>query len=320
MSEVVALGSPAAMEAMASLVDRDHDFRVLRRMPPMRRNVVRGVRRGMLAGCAVHVETTGGRRADDAVIELALQRFWADEEGRIVMTGRPQHWLEDPRRPIPPETTRRTGLADPDVAGRTIMDPVAASLILDADFIVAYDASFDRPFVEKRLPLVAGRPWVSAKCDVEWQGNGFTVGGLPHLLTQMGLFYDPHRASTEVTALLHLLDHPLPFGGTVLKAAVEDAAKPAWVIDAVGAPRDGRPVERSGISVEPLRAPLVEGGLRHGVRRRIRMDRGEGLRRHGKAQVPVRDLVRAPCGALLTGRRRRRPSDRSHRRTTRGGH
>lgn len=236
MSEVVALGSPAAMEAMASLVDRDHDFRVLRRMPPMRRNVVRGVRRGMLAGCAVHVETTGGRRADDAVIELALQRFWADEEGRIVMTGRPQHWLEDPRRPIPPETTRRTGLADPDVAGRTIMDPVAASLILDADFIVAYDASFDRPFVEKRLPLVAGRPWVSAKCDVEWQGNGFTVGGLPHLLTQMGLFYDPHRASTEVTALLHLLDHPLPFGGTVLKAAVEDAAKPAWVIDAVGAP------------------------------------------------------------------------------------
>ncbi|MGA1799350.1 3'-5' exonuclease [Sphingomonas sp. 4RDLI-65] len=236
MSDVVALGSPAAMEAMASLVDRDHDFRVLRRMPPMRRNVVRGVRTGMLAGCAVHVETTGGRLADDAIIELALQRFWADADGRIVMTGRPHHWLEDPGRPLPPEVTRMTGLADPDLVGRSIMDPVAASLIADADFVVASDASFDRPFIERRLPLVAGRPWVCTTCDVEWKANGFTIGGLPHLLTQIGLFYDPHRASTEVTALLHLLDHPLPFGGTVLKAAVEAAARPTWAIDAVGAP------------------------------------------------------------------------------------
>lgn len=236
MSDVVALGSPAAMEAMASLVDRDHDFRVLRRMPPMRRNIVRGVRKGMLAGCAVHVETTGRQPVDDAIVELALQRFWADAEGRIVMTGRPHHWLEDPGRPLSPDVTRATGLADPDVAGRSIMDPVAASLIADADFVVASDASFARPFVDKRLPLVSGRPWVCVRCDVDWLENGYTGGGLPHLLTQMGMFYDPHRASTEVTALLHLLDHPLPFGGTVLGAAVETAVRPAWAIDAVGAP------------------------------------------------------------------------------------
>lgn len=221
---------------MAELVDRHDDFRVLRRMPPMRRNLVRGVRRGMLAGCALHVETTGVHVAEDAVIELALQRFWADADGRIVMTGRSHHWLEEPGRPIPSEATRLTGISDRDVVGRSIMDPVAASLIVDADFVVSHAASFDRPFVEKRLPLAAGRPWVCSRNDVDWNGNGFEDGSLPHLLMKMGLFYDARRGSAEVTALLHLLDHPLPSGETVLKAAVQAAAQPAWVIDAVDAP------------------------------------------------------------------------------------
>jgi DNA polymerase-3 subunit epsilon len=236
VTEVVALGSTATMEAMASLVDRHRDFRVLRRMSPMKRSLARGVRPGMLAGCAVDVETTGLDVDGDVVIELALQRFWADADGRIVATGRSHNWLEDPGRPISPEITRLTGIADADVAGRSIMDPVAASLIADADFVVAHNASFDCPFVEKRLPLAAGRPWVCTLRDVDWKGNGFEGRVLSHLLMQMGLFYDAHRASTDVTALLHLLDHPLPSGGTVLKAAVEAAVKPAWMIDAVGAP------------------------------------------------------------------------------------
>ena len=240
MTEVVALRSTAAMEAMATLVDRHGDYRVLRRMPPMRRTLARGVRPGMLAGCAIDVETTGLDVDEDAVIELALQRFWADADGRIVATGRSHRWLEHPGRPIAPEITRLTGIADRDVAGRRITDAVAASLIADADFVVAHNASFDRPFVEKRLPSAAGRPWVCTLHDVDWRANGFEGRTLSHLLLQIGLFYEAHRASTDVTALLHLLDHRLASGGTVLKAAVETAAKPAWIIDAVGAPFESK--------------------------------------------------------------------------------
>lgn len=236
MRDVVALGSPAAMDTMAVLVDRHEDFRVLRRMPPMRRNLLPGVRPGMLAGCALFVETTGTDVAGDAVIELALQRFWADARGRIVMTGRAHHWLEDPGRAISPEVTRSTGIAAPDVVGRSILDPVAASLIADADFVVSHDASFDRPFVDKRLPLAAGRPWVCAVSDVDWEDIGLECGSMAYLMMQMGMFYAPHRGPAQVTALLHLLDRPLSSGGTVLKAAVEAASRPAWVIDAVGAP------------------------------------------------------------------------------------
>ncbi len=236
MRDVVALGSPAAMETMAMLVDRHEDFRVLRRMPPMRRNLLPGVRPGMLAGCALFAETTGPDVIGDAVIELALQRFWADAAGRIVMTGRSHHWLEDPGRPIDPEVTRSTGIAPSEVLGRRIMDPVAASLIADADFVVSHDASFDRPFVEKRLPLAVARPWVCTSSDVDWRDNGLEGGSMAYMMMQMGMFYAPHRGSAEVTALLHLLDRPLPSGGTVLGAAVEAASRPSWVIDAVGAP------------------------------------------------------------------------------------
>lgn len=49
-----------------------------------------------------------------------------------------------------------TGIAPFDVASRSIVDPFAASLITDADFVVAHDASFDRPFVERRGPFCAG--------------------------------------------------------------------------------------------------------------------------------------------------------------------
>lgn len=227
---------PVPAEAVASALDRHTDYRVLRRLGPMRRDQGSPLRRDVLVGCALDVETTGLDHRTDGVIELALQRFWANEEGRIVVTGRRHSWLEDPGVEITPEITRLTGIDSSDVAGRSIVDPVAASLIADADFVVAHNASFDRPFVERRLPFCAGGRWVCSMRDIDWRAYGFEGRTLSHLLGQMGWFYDAHRAQTDVDALLHLLDHPLDAGTTVLKALVVAAAAPTWVVEAVGAP------------------------------------------------------------------------------------
>ncbi|WP_380784892.1 3'-5' exonuclease [Sphingomonas sp. R86521] len=237
MSGVAVMGLASA-EAMASVVDRHDDYRVLRRIRPMARFAgALGRGAGTLAGCALDVETTGLDHRRHSVIELAMQRFRADQTGRIVDVGPSFRWLEDPGVPIPAEITALTGVSDAAVAGKRICDAEAVCLILDADFVIAHNAGFDRPFVEARLPEAAGRPWICSMRDVDWRARGFEGRALSHLLSQMGWFYQAHRADADVTALLHLIDHR-PFGSsrTMLAEAVGTAVRPGWMVEAVRAP------------------------------------------------------------------------------------
>lgn len=227
---------PVIAEDAAKALDGHEDYRVLRRMPRMSRSEAEGVRPDMLAGVAVDVETSGLDHGADVVIELALQRFWANPDGRIVLTGRPRSWLEDPGRPLSDEIVRLTGLTNERLRGRSILDAEAASLIRDADFVVAHNSSFDRPFVEARLPDCAGRPWICSLRDFDWRRAGFEGGRLGDLLMQMGWFFPAHRAGDDVTALLHLLDHPVNGRRTVLRALVDAASRPTFRISATDAP------------------------------------------------------------------------------------
>ncbi len=228
----------ASAEALAEIVDGHDDFRVLRRMRPMVRfGGSYGGSIRTICGCALDVETTGLDHREHAVIELAMQRFQADEHGRIVDVGPSFRWLEDPGKAIPPEITALTGVTDAAVAGRRICDAEATCLILDADFVVAHNAGFDRPFVEARLPLVAGRPWICSMRDVDWRSRGFEGRVLSHLLSQVGLFYEAHRADADVTALLHLLDYaPTGHGRTVLAEAIGTGGRAGWIVEAARAP------------------------------------------------------------------------------------
>ncbi len=232
-------GSTSA-ETLAQLLERHPDYRVQRRLRPTALYGGSDVRLATaLCGCALDVETTGLDHRTDAVIELAMQRFRVDRTGRIIGLGPPFRWLEDPGVPISAEITALTGIDDEAVAGRRIGEAEATGLLLDADFVIAHNATFDRPFVERRLPLAAGRPWVCSMRDVDWRGMGFEGRVLSHLLSQMGWFYEAHRADVDVTALLKLLAH-VPEGrdATVLSDAIRNASRPAYVVEAVRAPFD----------------------------------------------------------------------------------
>lgn len=241
MSGVSVMGS-ASTEALALLVEQHDDYRVLRRMRPMARFAGAEARRaGTLAGCALDVETTGLDYQRHAVIELAMQRFRADHTGRIVDVGPSFRWLEDPGVPIPPEITALTGVSDEAVAGKRICDAEATCLILDADFVIAHNAGFDRPFVEARLPAAAGKPWICSMRDVDWRARGFEGRVLSHLLSQIGWFHQAHRADADVTALLHLIDHRPPGSSrTMLAEAVATAVRPGWRVEAVRAPFEAK--------------------------------------------------------------------------------
>ena len=240
MRDLVAV--PIEPEVIASALERHDRFRVLRRIEKMDRRLPAGPRPAVMTGLALDVETTGRDHRCHEVIELAMTRFLVDDHGRIVETGQPRSWFEQPSEPIPEEITRITGLTDADVAGKSIADGEATGMMLGSDFIVAHNSRFDRRFVEKRLPLAAGRPWVCSFADVNWEDEGFGKRDLTALLARIGKFFEAHRAAGDVNALLWLLDHPLDTGGTVIGRAVRNAQRPSWTVDAVDAPYSAREV------------------------------------------------------------------------------
>lgn len=227
-------------EAVAAGLEAHEDYRVLRRVREMRRSETPGVRHDMVAAVVVDVETTGLDIDADPIVELALTRIWADANGRVRLTGRSRTWFEDPGRPLSPEIRRLTGLSDEMLTGRSILDPEAGSLIRDADVVIAHNAGFDRPRIERRLPFCAGRPWICSLRDVDWRGLGFEGGRLGDLLLQAGWFYSAHRAKGDVDALIRLLDHDVGDGTTVLRHAMDRASRPTARIVADGSPFEAR--------------------------------------------------------------------------------
>lgn len=230
---------PVPVGTLARALARHVDYRVLRRIQPMEVRQPRGRRTDELTVCALDTETTGLDPRRDRIIELAVQSARIDEHGRIVESGRPKSWLEDPGEPLSPEITKVTGLTDVQLAGRSIHDGEAYGAITSADVIVCHNAAFDRPFVEERLGL-KGQAWICSMNDLDWREHGFEGRSQTQLLLQCGWFYDAHRAASDVNALLHLLDHRLNTGGTVMRELLRTAAMPTWRVEMVDAPFSAR--------------------------------------------------------------------------------
>lgn len=236
---------PKSLERALALIIANPDYRVLRRIKdewPF--NLPRQSVSNTQVGVAVDVETTGLVAGTDDVIELALQRFRYTEAGEITEIGVSRSWRQDPGRPVPLEISRLTGLTDTDVRGQKI-DLRTASLVLQsADIIVAHNASFDRPFVDRLLPVIREKTWACTMTDVDWSLHGFEGRSLSHLILQCGWFYDGHRAANDVLALLYLLANPGAAGKTILAYLLEKVSETVVEVVAVKAPYEAKGVLR----------------------------------------------------------------------------
>lgn len=224
-------------ERAARLLQVDPDFRVLRRISfgdgPLLLASAAGRRTHLAA--ALDVETTGLDVRRDRIIELAVRKFRYDDRGRVVGLGRMRTWREDPGVPIPAEVSALTGISDADVAGCSIDEAAVSGLLGSCRAIISHNASFDRPFVERRLPNLAGLDWGCTVSDLDWRAKGYEGRALGWLCAQCGWFFDAHRAAGDVDALVRLLDHTFEDGTTVLSAVLEGMARVGWKVSAQGA-------------------------------------------------------------------------------------
>ena len=192
----------------------------------------------------IDVETTGLSIENDDVIQLAMLPFdYEVESGRILTVHKALAFeaLREPAVPISEEASLINGITADMVAGKSIDDAVIASVVADAGLIIAHNAYFDRPMVERHWDCFAEKPWACTLNSVDWLREGFSAGKLDYLGMQFGWFYDGHRALADCEACLALLAQSLPKSDRrVMSVVREGALRDDYLVRAVDAPYDLR--------------------------------------------------------------------------------
>jgi DNA polymerase-3 subunit epsilon len=157
-------------------------------------------------GVVLDTETTGLNHAEDAIIEVGIRQFLFNRQtGEVLALGKAYSSFQDPDRPIPAEITELTGITDDMVEGKSIEWNVVDAILDEASIIIAHNARFDRPFIDKKSKVSRDKIWGCSIKQIDWRNQGFTSSKLELLNVYHGFFTDSHRAINDVDALLYLL-------------------------------------------------------------------------------------------------------------------
>jgi DNA polymerase-3 subunit epsilon len=214
------------------------DFKVLRRLAiPEQINQVESPI--VKIGLVVDVESTGLSLEDDEVVQLGMLPFSYDAvSGKILSVHKSQAFvnLREASVPMSKEASLITGITDENLTGKKIDQAEVERIVAGADVIIAHNAAFDRPMVEKVWQCFEAKPWACTLSDVDWLSEGFAAGKLDYLGMQFGWFYDGHDALTDCEACLALLTRSLPkTGQLVMNVLRASAQQQKHLIRAIGA-------------------------------------------------------------------------------------
>lgn len=226
---------------MAATLARHSDYRVLRRLVPIR-HFDRTAQGPVIRVLVLDTETTGLDHSRDKIIELAMLQVDVD-----ITTGLPvgdvavYDGLEDPGMPISKEIQAITGISSEMVRGLHLDEARIAAMLAGADLVIAHNAGFDRPFCEARIPAFSQLPWGCSFADIDWRKEGHGSAKLEYLALEKGWFYDAHRAEVDCHALLAVLGEPLPtFGQSGLAKIIAMSRLPSYRLQATNAPFEAK--------------------------------------------------------------------------------
>jgi DNA polymerase-3 subunit epsilon len=226
---------------MAEQLSAHPDFKVKRRLLPILNfgPATGGPTRRVLI---LDTETTGLDWRAESIIELAMLAVDVDlQTGKPVGEVEVYEDFEDPGRPIPPEIVKLTGITSQDVKGQKLNEAKIKDMVERADLIVAHNAGFDRPFVENRLEVFEHKAWACSFQGINWKAQGMGSAKLEFLCSELGWFYDAHRAQVDCHALLRVLSSPLQAeqsegSSTGLQQLFKAAENARTVVKAFGSP------------------------------------------------------------------------------------
>lgn len=161
------------------------------------------------AAAIIDVETTGLNQAEDGIIEIGIRQFLFNKNsGEILAVTKSYSSFQDPGKPISPEIQNLTGITDEMVTGQHIDWAAVDNLLGECQLIIAHNAKFDRPFIDRKSRTSPDKVWSCTYKQIDWPTKGFNSPKLELLNIYHGFFTDSHRAINDVDALLYLLSLP----------------------------------------------------------------------------------------------------------------
>ena len=228
-------------DEMADKLSAHPDFKVKRRLVPIF-DFGPGSGAPTKRVLILDTETTGLDWRVESIIELAMLSVDVDlRTGQPVGVVEVYEDFEDPGKPIPSEIVKLTGITNQDVKGQKLNEAKINAMVERADLIVAHNAGFDRPFVENRLEVFEHKAWACSFAGINWKVQGLGSAKLEFLCSELGWFYDAHRAQVDCHALLRVLSSNLKTQPDVLPTSgllqlLKSAEQDRTVVKAFGSP------------------------------------------------------------------------------------
>lgn len=207
-------GLLASVDEAIELLERDGRHLVLKKFAPRERYaeplvpmqpgqvMLPPLHRGLFVD-----NETNGLGPDAKIIEFAAVPFEFSHDGQIFGVGEPYQGYEDPGAPLPEEIVELTGITDEMVKGHRLDDAKVHAMIGDAQLVIAHQADFDRPLVDRRFPISATKAYACSRHEVPWEKTGHGSGTKLEWLLYANCreYSDAHSALEDSLVGVHLL-------------------------------------------------------------------------------------------------------------------
>jgi DNA polymerase-3 subunit epsilon len=160
-----------------------------------------------LTGIIFDLETTGLSPVSDEIIEISYISFKYSTYSNVIVDFIAEHsFFQEPVNSIPISITKINGYTKGKLKGKKIDWGKVQDDFERASLIIAHNASFDRPFIERFLPKLKNKAiWACSLKHIDWPEEGHSSGNLELLCIYHGFYCDFHKASEDCKALMYLL-------------------------------------------------------------------------------------------------------------------
>lgn len=203
--------------------------------------------------CVIHrgvyldTETTGLSHQEDEVIQICMLPFIyaqdpATNNNTIIGVYPPYVGFNEPSKPLSQEIIDLTGITMDMLQGQRLDITKMETLLAKADFIVAHNAAFDRPFTHDLIHAFAEKKWACSMSNVPWRELGFESLKLTHLAADLGFYFEPHQADKDCLAGLAILAQVDKVGISYFQKMISSAEQDSITFRAQYAPFDAKDI------------------------------------------------------------------------------